>query len=96
LDSVCRKASERPIIDVLHAAVRRLWVIGAWATKAGASETKEGALIALEGPGEAGILPEFLQPDYVAAKESLSTDELRQALIEFREDYDGGHGGNSK
>ncbi|MBI2872072.1 MAG: hypothetical protein HYY00_02650 [Chloroflexi bacterium] len=95
LDWVCRKASEGRIIDVLHAAVRRLWVIGAWATQAGASETIEGAWIALRGPEEAGILPSFLQPDYVAANESLSTDELQQALIEFRERYSGRHGGGS-
>ena len=95
LDLVSRKASTRPIIDVVHAAVMRLWVIGAWATKSGASKTKEGVWIALNGPEEeAGILPQVLQPDYVAAKDSLPTKGLKQAIIEFRQDYGSGRGGS--
>lgn len=91
LGLVCRKAAKRPIVDVLHAAVPRLWVIGAWATKNGASKTREGVLIAL---WEAGIPLNLFQPYYVEAEESLPTAKLRQALIEFRSEYDGGHDGS--
>jgi len=84
LGLVHQQAAKQQEYEVLHAAHRWLYIIGAWTTKKQASRTREAAKVALKDFGGVDFGRGAFQRDYEEATEWLPTTELSQALAEFR------------